>query len=304
MEHYFFNLNCYLNKYYFSSNGYSSPHDSNKLCGTFFYPWMVGVTDGDGTFSISNQKGSWILTFAIAQSCYNIKLLAFIKIYLNIGSINIDKISNMAMFRIRDRKILLNHIIPIFDSYPLLTTKYYYYDRFKKVLNILENNNLSKSEKDTLILSLLKLEPGNKYISPAWNDLNIMSKPWVIGFIEAEGSFYIVNKNNNPPRMTLGFGITQKLDKKVLEKIASLMNLETKIRYKEKHNYYILDTTKNTNINSIIDYFDNQMIGMKNIEFKIWKKSLIYKNDYDRLKSYQERLRKLKTLTPNLDLFK
>jgi hypothetical protein len=69
--------------------------------------------------------------------------------------------------------------------------------------------------------------------------------------------------------MTLGFGITQKLDKIVLEKIVNLMNLETKIQYKVKHNYYILDTTKNINILNIINYMTNQMIGMKNVEFKI-----------------------------------
>jgi hypothetical protein len=175
-----------------------------------------------------------------------------------------------------------------------LTTKYYY-DRFKQVLNILENNNLSKSEKDSLIFSLL---------SPAWSDSNIISKPWVIGFIEAEGSLYLVNKNNNPPRMTLGFGITQKLDKIVLEKISSLMNLDTKIKYKDKHNYYILDTTKNINIENIINYMNNQMIGMKSVEFKICKESLNYKGNYNKLKEYQDRLRQLKTIRANLNLFK
>jgi hypothetical protein len=84
----------------------------------------------------------------------------------------------MVMFRVRDRKLLLNYIIPIFDSYPLLTTKYYYYDRLKKILHILDNNNLSKSEKDTLISSLLLLKPDDNYISPALaRDINIISKP-------------------------------------------------------------------------------------------------------------------------------
>lgn len=46
----------------------------------------------------------------------------------------------------------------------------------------------------------------NNYQSPIWGDLvyseiksineidNIMSKDWLIGFIEAEGSFYLVKK--------------------------------------------------------------------------------------------------------------
>jgi hypothetical protein len=77
--------------------------------------------------------------------------------------------------------------------------------------------------------------------------------------------------------MTLGFGITQKLDKIILEKISNLMNLDNTIKYKDKHNYYILETTKNINIVNIINYMNNQMIDMKSVEFKIWKESLNYK---------------------------
>jgi len=42
------------------------------------YPWIVGVTDGDGTLSKN---------FYIAQSCYNLRLLYFIKNSFNLGSI-------------------------------------------------------------------------------------------------------------------------------------------------------------------------------------------------------------------------
>jgi hypothetical protein len=296
MEHSLLDLYCqisFINKRFFSSN----------LSKSWVYPWIVGVTDGDGTFSIHYQNNKWSLNFSIAQSCYNLRLLYFIKNYLNLGSISIDN-NNMAKFRIRDRKILLNYIIPIFDSYPLLTTKYFNYDKFKQVLFILENSNLTKSEKDQLIFNIIKSKPPIDYISPVWLNNNfILSKPWIIGFIEAEGSFYIVNKNNNPPRLSLGFGISQKLDKIVLNNISKLINIETQIQYKEKHNYYILDTTKNSNILNIINYIDNQMIGMKSVEFKIWKESLLYKGNYDKLKIYQDRLRQLKTIKPNLDLF-
>jgi len=67
------------------------------------------------------------------------------------------------------------------------------------------------------------------YISPIWNKINykkmekekvniIMSKSWLIGFTEAEGSFYLTKKG--PERMIHAFEITQKLDKIVLEAIA------------------------------------------------------------------------------------
>ena len=41
-----------------------------------------------------------------------------------------------------------------------------------------------------------------------------MTKPWLVGFIEAEGSFYLVSKT--PTRIVHGFGLTPKLDSVVL----------------------------------------------------------------------------------------
>jgi len=42
----------------------------------------------------------------------------------------------------------------------------------------------------------------------------VISKSWLVGFVEAEGSFYLVTKDTNI--IVHGFGITQKLDKVVL----------------------------------------------------------------------------------------
>jgi len=44
-----------------------------------FYQWFVGITDGDGSFSIFNQGGSWNVSFQISQSIKNIKLIYWIK---------------------------------------------------------------------------------------------------------------------------------------------------------------------------------------------------------------------------------
>ena len=92
-----------------------------------FYQWLVGFTDGDGTFSINSQNNSWSLTFKLSQNTYNLRLLYFIKGQLGVGQINIEKTTNMCNFRIRDRLLLESIIFPIFDKYPLLTTKYYNY---------------------------------------------------------------------------------------------------------------------------------------------------------------------------------
>lgn len=78
----------------------------------------------------------------------------------------------MAHFRIRDREVLSSVIFPIFDKYPLLTTKHFNYLKFKEAYAILNNNNLSKLEKDNLIFQIVNSKPAIDYMSPAWLIVN------------------------------------------------------------------------------------------------------------------------------------
>jgi hypothetical protein len=68
---------------------------------------------------------------------------------------------------IRDRKKLEKVIFPIFDKYPLLTSKYFNYIKFKEAFSILVDTNLDKAEKDTLLLNLKKQTIPDNYISPS-----------------------------------------------------------------------------------------------------------------------------------------
>ena len=81
--------------------------------------------------------------------------------------------------------------------------------------------NISNEERDDLLLALKGQKKPKNYISPAWKNVNyfvndtntvksVMSKYWLVGFTEAEGSFYIVKKDYT--RLVHGFEITQKLD--------------------------------------------------------------------------------------------
>jgi Cytochrome C and Quinol oxidase polypeptide I/LAGLIDADG endonuclease len=134
-----------------------------------FYQWLVGFTDGDGTFCIVRQNNKWSLTFKISQSTYNLRILHFIKTQLKVGSIYIEKEGYHAHFRIRDLIILNKIIFPIFDKYPLLTTKQFNYIKFKEAHSILSNTSLSKLDKDTLIFNIVKNKPPVNYISPVWS---------------------------------------------------------------------------------------------------------------------------------------
>ena len=268
----------------------------------WFELWLVGITDGDGTFSIYCQEKKISLIFKITQSIYNIRVLYHIAKNLGFGSVNKSK--SFAQFVIRDRKVLEEIILPIFDKYPLLTSKQFDYFKLRKALFILKSKDLSHEYKYENIIEIKQEKLNVNYISTAWKDIdventsfenikNIMTKPWLVGFVEAEGSFYLVSKDNS--RIVHGFGISQKLDPIVLKAIKRILHITTIVRYKQNYCYYLLDVTNSRSIENIIKYFHSTMKGMKSFEYRIWSRSYNkYKGNYIKLIKIRDIIRKTK----------
>ncbi len=274
-----------------------------------FYQWLVGFTDGDGSFTIYRSKdGKWTLFFKLTQSTYNLRLLYFVKTQLGVGSVSFEVNNSKADFRIRDRKTIGSILLPIFDKYPLLTSKFYSYSKFKEAYHILENNSLTNQDKDRLLLDLTSKQRPENYISPAWGVINfevnntnqaklVMSKYWLIGFTEAEGSFYLVSKTST--RIAHGFEITQKLDVIVLKAISLILGINA---VKEKNTYYVTITTNSRAIENIISYFHNCFKGIKAVEFRIWSRSFVkHKGKYEKLSKIREIMRNLRSIRLDKD---
>lgn len=90
-----------------------------------------------------------------------------------------------------------------------------------------------------------------------------MSKSWLVGFTEAEGSFYLYTKDVE--RIAHAFEITQKQDKIVLEAAAQLLG--GKVRTKKTYNTLYVDSLRS--IPNILAYYHNTMKGMKALEYRI-----------------------------------
>lgn len=270
-----------------------------------FEQWLVGLVDGDGTFSlyVYPEKNKGTYTFKISLSKYNAQMLYYIKSNLGVGSItttsNISSDKNMITFRIRDTKHLRDIVFPIFDKYPLLTIKRYKYLIFKKCVLISLNDTLTQEEKYTQIRKIYKSKIPLDYISDAWknltiNDLNldktlikdIMTKSWLAGYIDAEGSFTYVNKDDT--RIVHCFAITQKYDEIVLYGIKYLLKINANVIWNKK-GFYWLNTTNSRNIEYIINFFiynDHFSLfkGVKSFEFSIWKRTYYkHKGNYKKL---------------------
>jgi Cytochrome C and Quinol oxidase polypeptide I/LAGLIDADG endonuclease len=250
--------------------------------GTEFGQWLAGVTDGDGTFHFSEHApGKWVFYFKIGQSSYNLRLLYYIKTKLGVGKVRVSNSSttnNMAEFQVRDRTLLLKHIIPLFDQNRLLTSKEFSFELFKKALLVATDISLSTIEKHALLAKLKQKERPVEFMSSAWAIVNnkiislkdakaVMTKAWLVGFTEAEGSFYLYTKDAK--RIAHAFEITQKLDKIVLDAAALLLG----VKVLTKKTYYTVYADSLRDIPNIITYFHNTMKGMKSLEYRIWARS-------------------------------
>ncbi len=290
------------NKCLFSTHQRLNEEHLNNKNKIWFEQWLVGFTDGDGNFSITHQGDKWGLSYKLAQSRYNLRILYYIKKQLGAGSVTKD--NTKGQFFIRDRKTIETIILPIFDKYTLLTSKYFDYLRFKKALDVLNDISLTKENKNIKLLKLKNSKLPYNYKSPAWNNVSlplenvntikgVMSKPWLLGFIEAEGSFYLTNKDSKI--IVHGFALTQKLDEIVLQAICKILHISNRVRYKEMYNHYILDTTNSRAIENIIIYFKDTMKGVKSLEYRIWARSYSNnKGDFDKLHKVRDMVRKLR----------
>lgn len=295
----------------------------SKISNINLNEWLVGLTDGNGSFNIYTNLNNNNINFLykITLTTKNIQLLYKIKTYIGYGSIS-NLGNNMIEFKIKDKEVILNKIILLFDKYLLLTTKRFNYLKFKECLLISNNLNISQLDKILKIKDIYNKSIDNNYISDAWNllllkinfnkltlnliykNINIsdvkliMSKSWLIGFIETEGSFFLTDKSykyqKNINKLIHSFSITQKLDYIILLSIKLILNIESNIKRISLLNnlnpsFFILETKNNKTINYIIKYFINNnykslFLGMKSFEFRVWTRSYFkYRGNYEKL---------------------
>ena len=81
--------------------------------------WLVGLIEGDGWFTVSRNSLYAKLEFGISLHKKDIQLLYKIKSMLGVGSISERSNRDMATFKIAKKQHLKDHIVPIFDKYPM-----------------------------------------------------------------------------------------------------------------------------------------------------------------------------------------
>jgi hypothetical protein len=270
-----------------------------------FVDWLIGFIEGDGTFHFrQNKNGSWDFCLTIPAANYNKKLLAYVKKKLNCGTITIAG-KNINQFRVRNFDVLYYFLIPLLKTGPFITNlKAYQFIQFQKALqlfNLWKEQKLLKSTRD-ILLNELKCEiydPNKRYalwrMQKSVNPHLVPSKGWILGFTEAEGSFYLVKKSLN--QIVHGAGWVQKEEIRLLELMRQRWKINANVKQHSLKNCYMLDTTASSAIETLIPFFEGKLKGMKAVEFSKWARSYRkYKGNYEKLEKLQNQMRKAKKL--------
>lgn len=171
-----------------------------------FYDWLIGFTDGEGSFTASlrnssnnNNKDITRLTFSYGLYLHidDIEVLKFIKNKLNLENIiyeiTSDDESERCQLMISNSKILKETIIPIFKN-KLNTKKYHDFNIWCVMMELYNNKNIKFKDKlDDLILLRSKINNLNYKHNDDLLDIKL-NMNWYIGFMEGEGSYSLKYK--------------------------------------------------------------------------------------------------------------
>jgi len=168
-----------------------------------FYSWLAGFTDAEGMFYIklTESEKNAVFSFKISLHVDDVSVLEFIQKTLGFGKVYT---SEKASFIVSNQKELKN-LIDIFSKYNLNTTKHLNFLGFKKAFELYTSSKTKSLE----VMEEIKHIKNNmnklrvEFVFP--QDYKIkLNDYWVLGFVEGEGSFSIVKKNNYKLRFSVG----------------------------------------------------------------------------------------------------
>lgn len=186
-------------------------HFNNKLPDESFLEWMIGFSEGDGSFQV-HQRGT--CAFIITQSTKNIELLKFIQQTLGFGRV-IQQGEYTHRFVVQG-KLGLMLICHMFNGNLVIPRRVLVFEQFLEGVNIL----LSRGT-----FNLTPITGIYRKVLPTLDDA------WLCGFTEAEGSFSVSILSNSANAFRIRYMLSQKWDinQVVLLHIAALFGFGSSV---------------------------------------------------------------------------
>ena len=227
-------------------------YDSRTLPKNEFLTWLIGFSEGDGSFVINNRNE---LSFVITQSTEDENILKYIQDQLGFGRV-VKQGKRTSRYIVQDKKGL-ELINSLFNGNIVLPSKQQSFKEFLKLYN-------DKAVKGKILLDPIK--PIKSSILPS------LSNNWLTGVTDSEGCF-TVSFLSNSNAFRLRYLVTQKGDSNVpiLSHLILLFQTGTIEAHSKKSTYsYIVSGAKNCY--NVYDYFDNYPLKTKKLtSYILWK---------------------------------
>jgi len=236
-------------------------------------PWYVtGFTDGEGSFQITIQdiKGKGLtgykpfLEFKITQKSHSIDVLIEIKKYFKCGRISIDnRKTDTVKYVVTNINDIINKVIPHFDQYSLMTSKYLNYFDFKLAALLMSSkDHYSMKGIEELKNIKLKMNKGRSFEEKfhyCWSKPIILEPNWIQGFIDGEASFQcdIIKPQINRVNSTINFSLQIKQNNHDVAVLSAIRNFFRNGYLKPKYDIKSIEVINNLPRKSTILWIRN-----------------------------------------------
>jgi len=254
-----------------------------------FLYWFSGFTDGEGNFLISIDREYVRFRFKISLHIDDVEVLNTIKSNLNVGTVTLESSRNRCSYIIQDYEVIKSVICPIFNAFPLHTSKRLDFENFFQAVFIKDNKKLSNTNMSKIVSLKNTMNTKREIFTYNTTKSQIIINPnWFIGFLEGEGTFgiktgsalyfQIAQKNTSQESLNAITTFLTGLSKNVLQNskilplnVISTTNVRTGVvslvvNSVDSLYYYLLpllDTSK--------------MYSRKAIDFNLWRVALLLK---------------------------
>uniref|UniRef100_UPI0023EFA8B8 homing endonuclease n=1 Tax=Leptographium wingfieldii TaxID=155675 RepID=UPI0023EFA8B8 len=165
-----------------------------------FLQWFVGFTDAEGNFIINPLKNTKLdisrfsFMFKITLHKDDSEVLIYIKDKLGVGGVRYYK--DECIFNVTNKEGIAL-LISIFDKYNLNTTKHLDFLDFKEAFYLYWNREENSDacgatlEKEKILNLKNKMNTNRVDFDRPKNSPVLITRSWLLGFIEGDGSFFI-----------------------------------------------------------------------------------------------------------------
>jgi hypothetical protein len=225
---------------------------SREIPSEDFLSWLVGFTEGDGSFVITNRKE---LQFVITQGSDDVQVLHMICDTLGFGKV-IKQGKRTSRFIVQDKRGL-ELIVSLFNGNLILPTRQRQFIEFIKAYNSKANNGKIKVSVITPIQSTI---------------LPSLSDGWLSGFSDSEGCF-TVSFLSNSKAFRIRYLVSQKgdINLPILSHFILLLKAGSIEAHSQKSHFSFIINGEKACYN-VYPYFDNYILKTKKFNsYILWK---------------------------------